>query len=114
MGRSETIEVYEHDAPTLDAIVRQEQPDGTFAAVGLTGATVTFEIKQDLDEGDQIALYSTTAGSIAVVDAAAGRVQILVTTAATATPGRYRYRMIVTKSSRPVTVREGTWRVLNT
>jgi hypothetical protein len=93
------ISIPEGDQPLLTFDV----PSG-----GATGSTVSFIAKANEDTADGAAM-ATISGTV-VNDT---QVTVQVSSAVTATKGTYWYKVILTKSSRPVTRQWGPLEIIN-
>jgi len=98
------LKVQEGNEPLLTITAQKRNPDGSTSPFDLTGSTVTMYVKgnADIADGSAIATYT---GSIS--DAPNGKFSVQVTTAATATPGRYFYKINSVIAAHPQTLQHG-------
>jgi hypothetical protein len=104
------IGIPELDEPllTFSAVIRDQ--NGVDTPIDLTGASIAWVSKATSDATD--ASGTTIAGGI-VNPATNGVFTVQITNTVTATTGRFFYKVVVTKSARPLTVQFGDLLVIN-
>jgi BppU N-terminal domain len=105
-----TLKVQEGNEPLLTITAQKRNPDGTVSPYDLTGATVTMYVKatKDTPDGSPMATYTAT-----ITDAVNGKFTIQLSTAATANPGTFWYKINAVSATHPQTLQHGDFIVEN-
>lgn len=88
------ITVIERNDPLVRGSVTRRAVDGSVGPLPLTGMTLEFYIKDDVDDPDGVPEYtSAPGGGITVLDALQGTFEIQMRSADLVTAGEYRYHL---------------------
>lgn len=98
------ITIPEDDQPLLTFAAKVREPDGELTVMDLTGAAIVWVSK--LDDTVTDASGQTIAG-VVIPPATDGNFTVQLTSAVTAEPGMYFYKVVATKSSKPLTLQYG-------
>lgn len=104
------LKVQEGNEPLLTITAQKRNPDGSTSPFDLTGSAVTMYVKATKNTADGSAMATITA---TITDAPNGKFTVQVTTAATANPGVYWYKINSVIAAHPQTLQHGDFIVEN-